>query len=75
MLLLATLLDAAWVAALRRGGGAGGASAARVVAVLAAAVAAVAVAGFCYWGVPYVYGVRISHEATQARKWRAGWIP
>jgi len=69
VLLLATVLDAAWAAAVagrRRQGAA--------AAALAAAVAAGAAAGFVYWGLPYVYGVRLSPAAAAARKWRDNWV-
>ena len=78
--LVATLLDAAWAAVASRprpgggGGGAAGGAGARAVGVLAAAVALGAVAGFLYWGVPYVYGVKLSPEAALARRWRSAWV-
>ena len=71
VLLLATLLDAGWAAAERARARAG---ARATVAALAVAVAGVAIAGFVYWGVPYVYGVRVSPEGALARRWRSGWV-
>jgi dolichyl-phosphate-mannose--protein O-mannosyl transferase len=75
ILLAATCVDAAWAWAYALGAKRAAEHPNRrlAVAIGTALLALAAGAGFYYWGLPSVYGLKLTHEQAQARKWREGW--
>jgi dolichyl-phosphate-mannose--protein O-mannosyl transferase len=70
--LFALSMEALWGWAARAAAPAPRVRAAAAAAVTAAAFAAVT-AAFFYFGLPFVYGYKLTHEQHQARMWNSKW--
>lgn len=70
-------VDALWAWAIPRGGSLPltpiASSRARLVALLCIVLALAACAGYAYWGIPFVHGMRLSDDDEHAREWLEKW--
>ena len=77
ILLLGVCIDALWSWAIPKGGSVPqtplSSSRARLIAVFCTLVALAALAGYVYWGIPFVHGMRLSDDDEHAREWLEKW--
>ena len=74
-MLLALSMEAVWAWAARAAAADAAAQRARAAVALAVSAAAfgLVTAAFFYWGLPYTYGLKISHAQHEARMWMQKW--